>query len=123
MSKNPAVLTSKPEWQALKEHRERLDGIPMTDLFGRDPERARRYFIEAAGLSLDFSKNRLTDEVLEALEKTSQEAVEDLVAGNDQARRIYESYRDFRDSVMPYIAVAEQSALNVRSTVLGQKAP
>lgn len=67
MSKNPAVLTSKPEWQALKEHRERLDGIPMTDLFGRDPERARRYFIEAAGLSLDFSKNRLTDEVLEAL--------------------------------------------------------
>ncbi|MAZ06554.1 MAG: glucose-6-phosphate isomerase [Halomonas sp.] len=67
MSKNPAVLTSKPEWQALKEHRERLDGIAMTDLFGRDPERARRYFIEAAGLSLDFSKNRLTDEVLEAL--------------------------------------------------------
>ena len=67
MPSNPAVLTSKPEWQTLKEHRDRLDGIPMTDLFKQDPGRAKRYFIEAAGLSLDFSKNRLTNDVLEAL--------------------------------------------------------
>lgn len=67
MPAHPAVLTSKPEWQTLKEHRERLEGVLMKDLFDKDPGRAKRYFIEGAGLSLDFSKNRLTDEVLEAL--------------------------------------------------------
>lgn len=67
MPAHPAVLTSKPEWQTLKEHRKRLDSIPMKDLFSEDPGRAKRYFIEGAGLSLDFSKNRITDEVLDAL--------------------------------------------------------
>ena len=67
MPAHPEVLTSKPEWQTLKEHRQRLDGVLMKDLFNQDPGRAKRYFIEGAGLSLDFSKNRLTDEVLEAL--------------------------------------------------------
>lgn len=67
MPAHPAVLTSKPEWQTLKEQRERLDGLLMKDLFEQDPGRAKRYFIEGAGLSLDFSKNRITDEVLEAL--------------------------------------------------------
>ena len=61
------ALTSKPEWQTLAELRQRLDGVPMKDLFARDPGRAERYSIEGAGLALDFSKNRLTDEVLDAL--------------------------------------------------------
>ena len=67
MPAHPAVLTSKPEWQALKGQRERLDGVLMKDLFEQDPGRAKRYFVEGAGLSLDFSKNRITDEVLDAL--------------------------------------------------------
>jgi len=67
MPAHPEVLTSKPEWQTLKEHRQRLDGVLMKDLFNQDPGRAKRYFIEGAGLSLDFSKNRITDDVLDAL--------------------------------------------------------
>ena len=62
-----AHLTSTQEWQTLEAHRERLRPVPMTTLFSADPERAQRYFIEGAGLSLDFSRNRLDDDVLDAL--------------------------------------------------------
>lgn len=63
----PSALTLKPEWQALRAQRERLQDVHMRELFSADPGRAQRYFIEGAGLSLDFSKNRLTDSVLDAL--------------------------------------------------------
>eukprot|EP00003_Mantamonas_plastica_P028530 TRINITY_DN6513_c0_g2_i1.p1 TRINITY_DN6513_c0_g2~~TRINITY_DN6513_c0_g2_i1.p1 ORF type:complete len:553 (-),score=64.29 TRINITY_DN6513_c0_g2_i1:2770-4428(-) len=61
------TLTSKPEWQTLEHMRSRLESIPMIRLFEQDSGRAQRYFIEAAGLSLDFSKNRIDDETLTAL--------------------------------------------------------
>lgn len=61
------TLTASPEWQTLLACRDRLQNTPMKALFVDDAERAGRYFIGGAGLSLDFSKNRLTDEVLDAL--------------------------------------------------------
>ncbi|MBQ0745426.1 MAG: glucose-6-phosphate isomerase [Marinobacter sp.] len=61
------ALTSSSEWKELANLKERLQTRPMRGLFADDPERARRYFIDGAGLSLDFSRNRLTDDVLEAL--------------------------------------------------------
>ena len=61
------ALTSSSEWKELANLKERLQKRPMRALFADDPERARRYFIDGAGLSLDFSRNRLTDDVLEAL--------------------------------------------------------
>ncbi|RBP26451.1 glucose-6-phosphate isomerase [Marinobacter pelagius] len=67
MPEHPAVLTSKPEWQALNERRDKLRSITMRELFAKDPDRASRYFIEGAGLALDFSKNLLTDETLTEL--------------------------------------------------------
>lgn len=65
---DPATeLTSSAEWQALEAQRQALDAIPLRQLFAADPGRARRYFIEGAGLALDFSKNRITDDTLQAL--------------------------------------------------------
>ena len=120
------LMINKEKWDALPEDLQAIvksaaeaENQHIYDEFTARNAEALKQLVNEHGVEL----RRLPDEVLQALEKTSQEAVEDLVAGNDQARRIYESYRDFRDSVMPYIAVAEQSALNVRSTVLGQKAP
>lgn len=120
------MMINKEKWDALPEDLQAIvknaaeaENQHIYDEFTARNAEALKQLVNEHGVEL----RRLPDEVLEALEKTSQEAVEDLVAGNDQARRIYESYRDFRDSVMPYIAVAEQSALNVRSMVLGQKAP
>lgn len=67
MPEHPAVLTSKPEWQALNERRDKLRSVSMRELFEQDPDRADRYFIEGAGLALDFSKNLVTDATLNEL--------------------------------------------------------
>ncbi|HEA51980.1 hypothetical protein LCGC14_1053150 [marine sediment metagenome] len=67
MTSSDTPPTSLPEWQTLLACKERLQIRPMKTLFADDPERAQRYFIDGAGLSLDFSRNRLTDETLEAL--------------------------------------------------------
>jgi len=67
MPLDPAPLTSRPEWRALANLQIGLKNTPMRTLFEQDPDRAQRYFTEGAGLSLDFSKNRLTDEILASL--------------------------------------------------------
>src|SRR5690606_6636043 len=51
--------------------------LKMRDLFADDPARAERFALEAAGLRLDFSKNRITDETLKLLlDLVRQENVE-----------------------------------------------
>lgn len=67
MPPSSAPLTQKPEWQALLQQKSQLVNVAMRDLFHTDPQRADRYLITGAGLSLDFSRNRLTDETLSAL--------------------------------------------------------
>ncbi len=67
MSDRASQLTSFPEWQALEQHQLQMQSVPMKQLFTEDPERASRYFIKGAGISLDFSKNRITDETLSTL--------------------------------------------------------
>ncbi|MEP3561908.1 MAG: glucose-6-phosphate isomerase [Marinobacter sp.] len=62
-----APLTQKSEWHALLQHKQQLEQVLMRDLFQSDPQRADRYLIKGAGLTLDFSRNRLTDETLSAL--------------------------------------------------------
>ena len=59
-----ASLTSRPEWQALISHQQELEQIHMRDLFRDDSARANRFFVQGAGLSLDYSRNRVTDATL-----------------------------------------------------------
>ncbi len=58
---------------------------------------------------------RLPDDVLKALKEASDDVVEALVADNKEARKVYDSYRTFRDQSVNYQAVAEQPYMNVRS--------
>lgn len=60
-----ADITKTEEWRALAG----LAAAPpnMRAAFERDPERAHRYCLEAAGLFLDYSKNRISDEILRRL--------------------------------------------------------
>jgi len=60
-------LTDTPEWETLREQAEHLRPRHMRELFAEDPERYPRYTLEAAGLLLDYSKNRITDNGLAAL--------------------------------------------------------
>jgi glucose-6-phosphate isomerase len=62
-SPRPA-LRSRPAWSALARHYEQIRGTHLRDLFASDPARGERLSAEAAGLYLDYSKNRITDETL-----------------------------------------------------------
>jgi glucose-6-phosphate isomerase len=60
-------LRSRPAWTALQEHYERVGNLHLRDLFAADPARGTRLCAEAAGLYLDYSKNRVTDETMALL--------------------------------------------------------
>jgi glucose-6-phosphate isomerase len=62
-----APLRSRPEWKALEAHYEAVRDVHLRDLFAKEPARGERLTAEAAGLYLDYSKNRLTDETLRLL--------------------------------------------------------
>jgi glucose-6-phosphate isomerase len=65
MSSEPLRATAA--WRALEAHFEELRQVHLRELFADDPERGKRLALEAEGLYLDFSKNRLTDETLRLL--------------------------------------------------------
>ncbi len=58
------ILTDRPSYKALDAHYERVKNIHLRDLFAADGKRGERLNVEAAGLYLDYSKNRVTDETL-----------------------------------------------------------
>ena len=63
---NPA-LAARPAWKALAAHHEKIRDVHLRQLFADDPKRGERLTLEAAGLFLDYSKNRVTDETLALL--------------------------------------------------------
>ncbi len=67
-------LTELPSWKALADHYARIRDAHMRDLFAADPERGRRYTVEAAGLYLDYAKNRVTEETLRLLTRLAEES-------------------------------------------------
>jgi len=60
-------LTALPEWQALEGHAARLRDVPLRRLFAEDAGRAERFSLEAAGIFLDYSKQRVDAPALDAL--------------------------------------------------------
>jgi glucose-6-phosphate isomerase len=60
-------LTRRPEWTALQDHYRKIQDIHLRTLFAGDPQRGERLTLEAAGLYLDYSKHRITDETLRLL--------------------------------------------------------
>ncbi len=74
-------LTSRPAFQSLTKHFEIASGLHLRDLFAIDPKRAERFNVEAAGLFLDYSKNRITDETMTLLlELARQSGVREHIA-------------------------------------------
>jgi glucose-6-phosphate isomerase len=67
-------LPERKSWQALKRHHEEIAGRHLRDLFASDPGRGERLTAEAAGLYLDYSKNRVTDETMRLLVALAEES-------------------------------------------------
>jgi glucose-6-phosphate isomerase len=60
-------LTARPSWKALESHYQKVRQYHLRQLFADDPKRGERLTLEAVGLYLDYSKNRVTDETLKLL--------------------------------------------------------
>jgi glucose-6-phosphate isomerase len=68
------MLRDRPAWNALGRHYEDVRRIHLRELFARDEERGERLVAEGAGLFLDYSKNRITDETVKLLLQLAEES-------------------------------------------------
>jgi glucose-6-phosphate isomerase len=67
-------LTKRAAWQSLQGHYEKIRGQHLRDLFAADSRRGERFTAEGAGIFLDYSKNRITDETLRLLIALAEES-------------------------------------------------
>ena len=67
MASGGGRVTERPAWRALETHYAGVRGVSLRQLFAADPQRGERLAVEAAGVYLDYSKNRITDETLKLL--------------------------------------------------------
>src|SRR5262247_2362255 len=68
------ALRMRPAWGALEKHYHKIKGVHLRQLFADDRERGQRLAVEAAGLYLDYSKNRITNETLRLLLQLADES-------------------------------------------------
>jgi glucose-6-phosphate isomerase len=66
-------LRKRSAWKALEQHHAELHDLHLRELFAQEPDRGERLVTEAAGLFLDYSKNRITDETLRLLTQLADE--------------------------------------------------
>jgi len=71
MKKRPAKPSA---WKALAAHYKKVSKLHMRTLFAKDPKRGERMALEAVGLYLDYSKNRVTDETLRLLIRLAEQS-------------------------------------------------
>jgi glucose-6-phosphate isomerase len=67
-------LTKRKAWQALQAHYDKSKESHLRQLFAEDPKRGERLTAEAAGLFLDYSKNRITGETVKLLVQLAEES-------------------------------------------------
>jgi glucose-6-phosphate isomerase len=61
-------------WSSLEAHHRKLESAHLRHLFAEDPKRGERLTAEAAGIYLDYSKNRITDETMKLLVRLADES-------------------------------------------------
>ena len=67
-------LVQRPAWKALQIHHRQVREFHLRRLFADDPARGERMTVEGAGLFLDYSKNRITDETVRLLVQLAEES-------------------------------------------------
>jgi glucose-6-phosphate isomerase len=65
--KTTAPLTERTSWKSLQVHFSKIQEVHLRDLFSKDPQRGKVFGIEAEGIYLDYSKNRIDQETLKHL--------------------------------------------------------
>ncbi|MGA2961557.1 MAG: glucose-6-phosphate isomerase [Candidatus Korobacteraceae bacterium] len=70
----PRLPARHAAWKALEEHCKKVRELHLRSLFADDPKRGERMTAEAAGIFLDYSKNRITDQTLRLLVQLAEAA-------------------------------------------------
>jgi glucose-6-phosphate isomerase len=68
------ALRRRPAWATLEQHYQTVKDVHLRQLFAEDRKRGDRLAVEAAGIYLDYSKNRITDETLKLLLQLAEES-------------------------------------------------
>ncbi|WP_455366615.1 glucose-6-phosphate isomerase [Kaarinaea lacus] len=71
---NKQTIVNSPAWQSLTEHYKNIQSSHLRQIFADDAKRGERMVVEAAGIYLDYSKNRITDETIALLVKLAEQA-------------------------------------------------
>jgi glucose-6-phosphate isomerase len=66
-------LSTRPTWKNLENHYSKIRDLHLRKLFTDDPRRGERMTVEAVGIYLDYSKNRITDTTLPLLVQLAEE--------------------------------------------------
>ena len=66
-TKTLSSRASLPEWQKVAAHASAQMGMHLRELFAADARRGERFVLDACGLHVDYSKQRITDETLSLL--------------------------------------------------------
>ncbi len=74
MTAGISPLTKRRAWKALQAHYKKARELHLRDLFAEDPKRGERMTAEAVGITLDYSKNRITEETLKLLLQLAEES-------------------------------------------------
>jgi glucose-6-phosphate isomerase len=74
MTTASAPLTQRPAWKALEANYQQVREVHLKQLFADDPQRGERLSVEAVGLYLDYSKNRVADDTLKLLLQLAEES-------------------------------------------------
>jgi len=79
-SRKPAKKTkarstgAQAAWKALAAHKQQIERAHLRDLFAKDPKRADRFKLQAAGLFLDYSKNRINEKTIKLLLQLAEQS-------------------------------------------------
>jgi glucose-6-phosphate isomerase len=71
---NVQSLRARPAWAFLTDHYQIIAGRHLRELFAEDPDRGKRMAVQAAGVYLDYSKNRIADETLKLLVQLAEQS-------------------------------------------------
>jgi glucose-6-phosphate isomerase len=79
MAAHVQVITQRlqgkpPAWRALENHYRKLRSLHLRDLFASDPKRGELMAVDAVGIYLDYSKNRITEQTLKLLLQLAEQS-------------------------------------------------
>ena len=109
-------LQQQPAYRALHAHHREIAGAHLRDLFAADPGRGTRLTAEAAGIYLDYSKHRVTDETLRLLLELAARGRRGRAARRDVRGRAHQRHRGPRGAARR----AAHAARRARSIVDGR---